>query len=253
MKRVYHPTDKLIYKHIQQDSVVRLIFLSGMGSPVRQQRECFFRRFALTRGISYLALDYTQYARQFKSTEDFRIPTFLEKTEKILDNVPESKFLLFGACFGGLMGLQLSQRMPHRISGIVATSPAYELPTFPWAEKADAFLRRKVQEKAMAGNISYAQLKRLAILHQLFIATAKTIARIPPVKNYQGPITIFHGQNDPLIPVENSFRLQQALENPNLRLQIIPHAKHTVAFDKEMKEPLSILGQYLDNMKSPQK
>ena len=53
MSRVYHETTSLIHKNIKQDTSIRLVFLSGLGSPIRQQREAFFRRFALTSGISY--------------------------------------------------------------------------------------------------------------------------------------------------------------------------------------------------------
>jgi len=246
MSRIYHETTPLIYKNITQDSPIRLVFLSGMGTPVRQQREGFFRRFALTSGISYTALDYTRYVRQYKRSENFQIPSIIPQTTSILESFPEEKFLLFGPCVGGLVGLIMTQKMPQKIAGAVITSPACEIPSFPWIEQADKFLHHKVEEKTQKKRATYNQLKRLAILHQLFMATVTTISKTPLVRTYQGPMTIFHGQKDPLIPVENSFRIQEALQNPNLQLRIVPNVKHTVAFDKEMKQPISILKQYLD-------
>lgn len=253
MKRIYHLTTPLIYKNIQQDSPVRLVFLSGMGSPIRLQREAFFRRFALTHGISYTALDYTKHALQYRSQEFFRIPTFLSMTQSILEETPEKKLLLFGACFGGLVGMKMAQEIPSKIAGLVVTSPPYEFSEFPWVQKADDFLHNKVQEKAKEKNVKFTHLKRLAVLHKLFVATTRTVSKTPLLNTYQGPITLFHGQRDPLIPVDNSFLIQKVSSNPNMQLCIIPHMKHTLAFDKEMKQPLAILKQYLDNIKSPSK
>lgn len=248
MKRTYNETNILLYKNIRQDSDVRLIFLSGLGTPIRQQREAFFRRFALTHGISYLALDYTKYALQYKRSEGFRINTFFDTTKTFLEQCPEQKFLLFGACFGGLMGLKVAQDMPQRVLGAVVTSPAYEMSSYPWIEKADSFLHKKCNEKTKGKDISFHHLKRLAILHQLFMSIAP-VARSSIPHTYQGPITIFHGEKDPLIPVQNSFQIQLAMQNPNLQLKVVPNMKHTLAFDKEMKQPLGVLKQYLDNVK----
>lgn len=239
-------TASLIHKNISNYSPIRLVFLSGLGTPIQQQQEIFFHRFALMNSISYIALDYTRYIQQYKSSENFQIPSVIPKTTSILESFPKEKFLLFGPCFGGLMSLIMMQKIPEKIAGAVLTSPACELPSFPWTKKADQFLHQKVEEKLKKRKATYNQLKRLAILHQLFIATTTTISKTPLIRNYQGPITIFHGQNDPLIPVENSFHIQKALQNPNLRLRVVPNAKHTVAFDKGMEQPLRILKQYLD-------
>ncbi|MGN0919469.1 MAG: alpha/beta fold hydrolase [Alphaproteobacteria bacterium] len=250
MTRIYHQTDSLIYKNIQQNSFVRLVFLSGLGTPIRQQREGFFRRFALMQGISYLALDYTKYALQHKRRDLFQIESFFETTKKILAQCPEEKFLFFGACFGGLMGLKMAQEMPQKISGLVLTSPALEMPALPWLDKADTFLHQKFNEKTKGKKVSFDNLKRLATLHQLFMSIAP-VARSSMAHTYRGPMTIFHGEKDPLIPVQNSFQIQLAMQNPNAQLKIVPNMKHTLAFDKEMKLPLNILKQYLGNIKSP--
>ncbi len=250
MMRIYHKTDNLIYKNIQQDSDIRLIFFSGMGSPIRSQREAFFRRFALTNGISYLALDYTKYALQHKYADHFQIDTFFDRTKEILAQCSEDKFLIFGACFGGLMGLKVTQAIPSKVSGVVLTSPAYETPLLPWIKKADSFLHKKFNEKTKDKNISLNHLRRMAILHQLFVSTLD-LARSPISHTYQGPMTIFHGEKDNLIPPENSLLIQKQMKNPNVQLRIIPGMKHTLAMDREMKYPLSILAGYLNKIKSP--
>ena len=64
-------------------------------------------------------------------------------------------------------------------------------------------------------------------------------------------MTIIHGEKDPLVPVQNSFQIQLAMQNPNLELKVIPNMKHAMAFDKEMKKPIGILKRYLDRLKSP--
>ena len=160
--------------------------------------------------------------------------------------------MVFGPCFGGLMGLQIAQEMPERIAGMVITSPPYEFPDFPWIEKADCFLHNKVEQKSKEKGVSFIKLKRLAILHRLFVASSKTLSKAPLLKKYHGPMTIFHGEKDPLIPVQNSFQIQLFMQNPNLQLKVVPNMKHTIGFDKEMKMPINILKQYLNNIRSPQ-
>ena len=252
MKRIYHPTSKLIYKNIQQDSDVRLIYFSGMGSPIRSQREAFLRRFALTQGISYLALDYTNYAKQFKAKDDFNVSSFFDKTEEILKKFPDRKFLFMGGCFGGLMALEMAKAFPQKVVGIVASSPLYETPEFLYLKDARLYLHKKAQRMVRNQVLSFNRLKELAFLDLFFASISKGVSKRSVQTNYTGPVTLIHGEKDQFIPVENSFHIQKGLNTPHAQVRVIPNTKHTFLCDKEMKTPIAILKGYLSKIKSPQ-
>ena len=246
MSRKYNPTDSLIYKNIDLDSDRRIVFLSGYGIEIRKQREGFVRRFALNSGVSYLALDYTKYLESDPKNMD----TVFTKTMEILSNLsPKERLFLCGPCLGGMMALRTASKIPERVGGVIAIAPAYETPEFLWIEKADQFLEQRItrlERKKADKKI----IQKMIAFRQVVIGVFKRHAREKIESTYQGPIALFHGQKDNLIPVENLKYVQADLKNTNTFSYVIPNGSHTLNNDFEMRAQIRVLKEQLGYCKS---
>ena len=244
MHRRYNPTDAFIYKNIDLGSNKRIVFLSGLGIDIRQQREGFARRFALNSGVSYLALDYTKYLE----SDPQNMEKAFSKTMEVLSNLPSNeKLFLSGPCFGGLMALKAASKMPERVGGVVTISAAYETADFPWIDKADQFLTGRInrlKEKSVNGEMT----RKMVLFRQLVITAFNQHSREKIEPTYQGPLALFHGQKDHLIPVENSARIQADLNNPNASLYVIPNTGHTLNSDFEMRAQIQVFKKQLEHI-----
>ena len=241
--RQYLPTDDLVYKNIQTHSNKKIVFLSGLGMDIRKQREAFLRRFTLNQGVSYLALDYTRYALKNKEAPDYNIGQTLPKTMETLGQ-DNKKLFLFGVCYGGLMALKIAAKIPQRVAAVIAFSPPYETEAFPWIENTNEFLIKR-EEKLKKRNVDIKMLEQMMLFRQMIMVAFRSLGqeKIPPV--FKGPMHIFHGQKDRLIPVENSSHVQKALDNPNCALHTSKSAGHTLQTDYKMEIPIEILSSCL--------
>ena len=242
MTRTYNKTNSLIYKDVDLESDTKLVFLSGLGLGIRKQREGFFRRYALTCGVSYLALDYTHYVSQFSSEDNFRLDTTLPKTLEVLQATKE-KLILCGLCYGGAMALKVAAQIPERVSGIVMVAPLYETPEHPFLEKSVSFLMQK-EERLKKHHFDLQKLQKVILFRQM-IQTLSTFRPMPVSHAYRGSIHIFHGENDNLVPLDNSCHIQTALKNPDVHLHVIPKTGHNIISDFEWGIPRKILNGYL--------
>lgn len=238
-------SDPFIYKKIDKHSPFRIVFLSGLGLDIRQQREGFFRRFALTHSVSYLALDYTKFITQYPEHQDKRTKESFTKTWNVLREIQQEKLILVGACFGGLMALKVAEKIPDRIAGIITFSPPYETATYPMLNSSETFLKKRIEAlKRRNSNIQI--LNKMTTFQQVVIKAFKMHSQTPIQPIYQGHLSIFHGKNDNLIPSENSHHIKKALQNKHCHVHIIPQTGHSLATDFEMKRPLRILKAYLE-------
>jgi len=244
--RRYLPTDPLIYKNIQTDSDKKVVFLSGLGLNIRKQREGFLRRYALNQGVSYLALDYTRFTMENPQTPNYNLHQVLPKTLDLLAK-DDKKLFLYGACFGGLMALKIAARIPERVACVLALSPPFETPEFPWTDNTTNFLiKREKEMKRKKANLK--SMQQMILFRNVFKMVAQIQGREKIPTTYHGPVHIFHGQKDKFIPVENSIHVQRALDNPNCTLHISPMTGHGFQNDFKLEIPIRVLDEHLRSL-----
>ena len=244
MARQYLPTDFFVYKNIRTESDEKIVYLSGLGLPIQKQREGFVRRFALNYGISYLALDYTSYVLRNWAQSDFGLSQAFPRTMDILAQ-DSKKLFLCGSCFGGLMAMKAAAQLPNRVSSVIALAPSYETKEFPWVEKAAQYLEKREKLRSRK-KIDTNLIKQMIFFHQVILTAFRNQGREKIETTFQRPVHIFHGQNDRLIPAENSIHIQRSMHNPNFFVHITPQTGHTFNTDFEMKMPIQALRDCLN-------
>ena len=111
--------ENFVYKFICSDSNQAVVFVSGMGLDIRDQREVFIRNAALKQHVSYLALDCNQMAASGKD-----LPSLAEDCQKIIqEKLPEKNLFFVGFCFGANVALRLANKLKQETSSVLLSSP----------------------------------------------------------------------------------------------------------------------------------
>ena len=110
----------LVYKLMLKKSEDAVIFVSGLGLDIRQQREAFVRRFASRYNASYLALDCTNRA---KAQTPFALME-KEAFDVVQTHFSKKRLFLTGACFGANIAMRLANRFSEQTKAVIILSPA---------------------------------------------------------------------------------------------------------------------------------
>lgn len=156
------------------------------------------------------------FAKELKTDldrPDLNLPNFREQClshmlrfleEKL--RTADSKWLLIGSSFGGLLSTLLTQRQPDAIHSLILLAPAFN-PVERWRTKFD------IHQWKIDGFLSHfnPSTQRDEPLNYRFYEDLQNYPPYPIVTTC--PITIIHGLEDDVVPIETSreyFRQLQA-------------------------------------------
>lgn len=230
-------TNQLIYKLNSNDSDDAIVFVSGLGLDIKQQREAFVRRFARRYGVSYMALDCNQRISDgipFASFEQ-------EAMQAVKTHFSKKNLFLTGACFGANVAMRLANRFSDQTKALVIVSPAinYSEPSI-----THGILKNIERKKCVCQKMNLKkQLQQILIFEQL-VKKMLPYADIQQ-QDYQGLIKILHPQNDNFIPLSNSENMLQTLNRENVSLQVLSNETHTLRKDNRLLLPILVLQDVL--------
>ena len=233
--------ESFIYKFVSSNSSQAVVFVSGMGLDVREQREIFIRRVALKQQVSYLALDCNQMSMTGKS-----IPSLADHCQTIIqEKLPEKDLFFVGFCFGANVALRLANKFAEKTKSVLLSSPLIDYSTPSIFESSQMNRKNKIL-------ITRPQLaeefQKLILLKQLIDFYMPGLK--PEPQQYQGTIQIIHPQKDRFVPVENSEQMVRYLNRSNVELSVLPNETHTLTNDFQLKIPTMFLQKALENCRA---
>lgn len=220
----------------------RIIFFTGLGLPMRNQGEPFIRRFALLNHISYLALDFDAITADKTEKENFGLETAFERAMDKISKLKEERLILLGPCFGGLMAYHVAQNFPQKVESMIISSPLIDFEQGALSQHIDEVLTKR-DKKLRRLSLDKTLMERMVNFHKIVLAASHKYGQIPIKSAYDGPIHILHGENDRLVPVANSFTIQNSLNRPNINIQVVSQGKHNfdISLNNKMKFSIAAL------------
>lgn len=191
----------------------------------------FYKDENLSRNFNIITFDRPGYGKHYNGnpvgslSEQIKIPLSLIKSHKNSEAV-----IVVGHSYGGPVAAKLAALAPKEVDGliIVAGSLDPELEETKWyqliAEKR--FFRWMIPENLDVCNREILELQReLPVLEK-------------ELKNIKVPVSIIHGDNDKLVPVENVTYMEKHMNKMITEKVIIQNGKHFVpwAFPDVIKE-----------------
>ena len=107
--------DNFIHQRILRDSSDVLVFVSGLGLNIRNQREVFIWKYALKNSMSYMAFDCTQNAYNQKASPVILFDKMKQTAKRALqENFSNKSFCFLGSCFGANLAIYLANQFSEQ-------------------------------------------------------------------------------------------------------------------------------------------
>jgi hypothetical protein len=209
-----------LYLPDQADASLPLVLLShGLGSDHRKM-EPYAQSFAES-GLAAFVFDYiggSSDSRSDGSMDDMSVLTEAEDLTSILDFfrrdsrfVPEEIFL-FGGSQGGFISAYVAGTRPEEIAGLILLYPAFNLQEICRALTSDD---GESPDSAVIGK---------HMVGSRYIRDILSFDIYEVLRQYSGPVLLFHGTADPYVPLAYTQRAAQALADA--RTVILKDAGH---------------------------
>ncbi len=181
----------------------RVIYLHGFASGPKSRKALFFAGKLAEANFSVEIPDLA--AGDF---EHLTISGQLRIVETLLDGGPA---ILFGSSMGGYLAALAAARRPERVSKLVLLAPAFRFHDL-WTKEIGRKQLEIWRKNLTISVFHYGEGKDLPLAFGLMEDAAQFEA-FPDIRQ---PALLFHGVDDPLVPVEQSRRY--VAKRPNIHL-----------------------------------
>lgn len=209
----------------ETDAPLPLVILShGLGSDHRIM-EPYAESFA-ENGFAAFVFDYIGGSEESMSDGNMTGMSVLTEAEDLScilqsfrsdSRFSEDEIFLFGGSQGGFISAYAAGKHPDEIAGLVLLYPAFNLQDICRKLVSDA---DEIPESVVIGEHT---------VGSLYIRDMLTFDIYEVLRQYPGPVLLFHGTADPYVPLEYTQRAGQVLADA--RVVIIEGAEH--GFDGE--------------------
>jgi pimeloyl-ACP methyl ester carboxylesterase len=159
-----------------------------------------FQKQCLSRMVDYVEDKIIRKHTSSTSTKPDRLFLWLAESK--------ANWFLIGSSFGGLVSTIVAQRQPQMIHSLLLLAPAFN-PVQRWTAKTD------IEQWKSQGSINYfnpATEREEAVDYEFF----QDLHAYPPYPLVATcPLTIIHGLQDDVIPIETSREYMQRLQSVN--------------------------------------
>ena len=192
-----------------------VLLLHGFASSGQSTKAQYLReRFKALPQVEFQAIDFNPTPRDF---EYMTVTGLINRLRQYVLDHRLKNLSLIGSSLGGLIGLHYA----HRFGGV--EKMLLLAPGLPWLSGGLSEEELEQWERAGAAPVfHYAFEKALPVRYDLHVDGLCYLEPIPPTT----PITIIHGQNDDVVPIDNSRKY--AVNFPDKVRLIEVDANHTL-------------------------
>ena len=238
---------KIRYLFNTSSTDICVLFLHGFKSDLEGDKPKTLFKFCKKNKIGFLALEYSGHGKSYGKFENGTITSWTKDTKKIIKKkISKKKLIIVGSSMGGWIGLNLFKLFKKNIIAFVGIAPAPEfLDRLMWNKFTKKVKRQIVKDKfhkfnhgGYEYNISYNLIKdgrKNKIFNKIF--SNKIF------------LTIFHGQNDDVVPVSISRKILKIFTNAKKKLIIIKHGDHSLSNKRNLKRITNEISSILKKIK----
>lgn len=159
----------------------------------------------------------------------------------VLKDLGYKKIGLMGSSFGGFASLIAASQLPE-LSLLALKSPVSDYLGLLITRDQDIEIPRWKQKGFISVIGSYGQNLKL---NYSFFRNAETIKSYDAIQQIKIPTLIVHGDKDKTVPIEQSLRCVNMMEN--CRLEIIEGADHTYTQSRHFEKMLSLITAFISD------
>ena len=199
---------------------------------------CAERELACTR------FDYQGHGESSGAFAEGTIGLWRADALAVLDRITSGPQVLVGSSMGGWMALLLARARPERVRGLVLIAPATDFPTALMLPALPKEARMALEREGVWHRPSEYEDECYPITRRLIEEGADHAILDRPPLCFDGPVRIFQGAEDELIPPDHPFRTAQVIRSPDMKVEILPGGNHRLS----RPEDLVVLHRHLTDI-----
>ena len=219
------------------------ILLHGFGSAKDRTHNILTAAAMREKGCATLRLDLYGHGESGGEFRKHTLYKWISNTMAVIDYARElgyTEIYLSGHSQGGLTAALVAGMEADRISGLILRAPAFMIPQ---AARDGCMLGYRFDPDHVPESVTVAED---VVLDGNYIRVAQTIHAEDAADRYRGPVLILHGDEDDVVPPEDSARM--AKRYSNCEMHMIPGETHH--FDRHPEQMQEIIRNWMEQQRS---
>ncbi len=227
MKKLINDRSKtLVYTHDKREKIC-VIYLHGLRSSRQSEKGKRIAAFCRQNNYSFLSVDYTGHGESDGAPSDFRVKQCLDDVLTVIAAEKiEQPIYLVGSSLGGWIAFLLAERLTTQIKGILTCAAGVDFLPMIWDQVLTDSVRQMLRNGAILGPNE--ETHGHCFSYPMFVEAEPYLLLNREIR-YQGPVILAHGDQDNIIPYQNSFKIKDALESKDVCVQIIKGEGHLLS------------------------
>ena len=238
---------KIKYLFIKKNSRITVAFFHGFMSDMIGKKPEAIEKFCIKRKINFIKFEYSGHGKSTGKFIDGNISKWSSEIKELIKSkIKKDENLIFiGSSMGSWISLNLFPYFKKQIKGFIGIASAPEfLENLMWKK-----FSKKVKKIIMTKKIYY--LKQggnvYPITKQLILDGKKNKVLNNKI-NLKIPITLFHGTNDEVVPLNFSKKIFRVCKKSQKKLIRIKNGNHSLSRKKDLKRICVELNRLLKNI-----
>ena len=223
-----------------------IIFLPGFMSDIEGEKPQAFKKYAVKNKLGFLAIEYSGHGKSSGKFTKGNITKWSNDAKNSIKKiVKKNKFILVGSSMGAWISLNQFKYFENQIVGFVGIGSAPEfLERLMW-KKFPKKIKKEIIEKGVSiikhGDSKFKKKQyEYPITHQLIKDGRKNKVFTKKIK-IKIKVTMFHGQNDEVVPVSFSRKVLSIFPKAKKKLLVIRKGDHSLSQKKNLKKMIKEL------------
>ena len=234
-------TKKLRYLVNYYKKKLYIIFLPGFMSDIDGEKPTAFKKYAKKNKLGFLAIEYSGHGKSSGEFTRGNISEWSNDAKKSIKKiVKNNSFILIGSSMGSWISLNQFKYFRKQIKGFIGIGSAPEfLERLMW-KKFTKKIKKEIKEKGISiikhGDSKFKQKQyEYPVTYQLIKDGRKNKVLSKKI-NLKINVTMFHGQNDEVVPVSFSKKVLSLFTKATKKMVIIKNGDHSLSQKKSLKK-----------------
>lgn len=216
-------TDSLAYRHTPGASPT-VVFLCGYASDMEGTKAVALEEWARARGQGFLRFDYSGCGASPGAFEDQTLATWRDDALRMIDTVVKGPMVLLGSSMGGWVMLLAALARPERVAGLVGIAAAPDFTGWGYDDAQKAILARdgRLEEPSLYSD-------EPTVTTQAFWESGEANRLMDGPIDFDGPVRLLQGQQDPEVPWERAIALAGLLRSSDVQTWLVKDGDHRLS------------------------
>ena len=215
-----------------------LVFLPGYKSDMQGGKAQALAAWAADQGLGLLRMDYSGCGESDGAFEDGTLDIWRDDVLAVIAAAKIGPIILIGSSMGGWLMLLVAEKLGDQVAAMVgiAAAPDFTDWDFDAADRATIAANGRIERPSDYG---YDPM----VITRGFWQSGQANLKLAGEVAIDCPVRLIHGQCDPDVPWETSFKLADALRSSDVQTILLKDGDHRLSRDQDIALLIDVVGK----------